>query len=273
MQAESKRDARMPASDPGAFAGLQPIPKIDLTEEVVRRFKQLLSDGRLKPGGRLPPERELAGLFGISRPSLRHGLKALEMLGAIESRRRHGTFVSESAGNVLEEPLNLVVLLNSTTFEELYEVRRVVEVELAALAAKRATVAELADIQQCLEEQRVSTGTEFLTKDLEFHNFIARASHNSLFAVFLGSLRRLMSEKMKVLLLDAPGADIPSNVANTVHQHEEIVRKLIARDPAGARETMLDHLENVYTQWVKLQTAFPRSTQADPEDSFSRLRP
>jgi GntR family transcriptional regulator, transcriptional repressor for pyruvate dehydrogenase complex len=273
MRAESKLDARRPASASGAFAGLQPIPKIDLTEEVVRRFKQLLADGRLKPGGRLPPERELAGLFGISRPSLRHGLKALEMLGAIESRRRHGTFVSESARNVLEEPLNLVVLLNSTTFEELYEVRRIVEVELAALAAERATAAELADIEQCLAEQRVSTGTEFLTKDLEFHNFIARASHNSLFSVFLGSLRRLMSEKMKVLLVDAPGSDIPSNVAKTVEQHDQIVRKLLARDPAGARETMLDHLEHVYTQWVKLQTASPESAQADYKGGFSRLRP
>jgi GntR family transcriptional repressor for pyruvate dehydrogenase complex len=273
MPVASKKDAKRPASDPGAFAGLQPIPKIDLTEEVVRRFKQLLADRKLQPGGRLPPERELAGLFGISRPSLRHGLKALEMLGAIESRRRHGTFVSESAGNVLEEPLNLVVLLNSTTFEELYEVRRVVEVELAALAAERATAAELADVEQCLAEQRVSTGTEFLTKDLEFHNFIARASHNGLFAVFLGSLRRLMSDKMKVLLVDAPGADIPSNVAKTVEQHSEIVRKLLARDPAGARKTMLDHLENVYTQWIKLQAASTGSAPTDHKAGYSRLRP
>ena len=273
MQAESKRGATKPASDPGAFATLQPIPKIDLTEEVVRRFKQLLADGRLKPGGRLPPERELAGLFGISRPSLRHGLKALEMLGAIESRRRHGTFVSESAGNVLEEPLNLVVLLNSTTFEELYEVRRIVEVELAALAAERGTAAELADIEQCLAEQRASTGNEFLTKDLEFHNFIARASHNGLFAVFLGSLRRLMSDKMKVLLLEAPGSDVPSNVAKTIEQHQKIVRRLLARDPAGARKTMMTHLEHVYTQWVKLQTVPSSSGQADHKDGFSRLRP
>ena len=126
-------------SDPILVAALEPIPRVDLTEEVVRRFKWLLAEGKLKPGGRLPPERELATLLGISRPSLRHGLKALELLGAIESRRRHGTFVSDSAGKVLEEPLAFLVLLNATTFEELYEVRRTVEVELAALASTRAT--------------------------------------------------------------------------------------------------------------------------------------
>jgi GntR family transcriptional repressor for pyruvate dehydrogenase complex len=253
--ARSKDDAVSAASSRGAFAALAPIPRIDLTEEVIRRFKQLLAEGELKPGGRLPPERELAVLFGISRPSLRHGLKALEMIGAIDSRRRYGTFVSESAGNVLEEPLNLVVLLNSVTFEELFEVRRIVEIELAALAAARATDAELSDIQQCLKEQRMGAGTpqEFLNKDLEFHNLIARASHNSVFSVFLGSLRRLMSDKMQVLLFDAPGTDIPRNVANTIEQHGEIVQKLIARDPVGARESMLYHLEQVYTQWMKLR--------------------
>jgi GntR family transcriptional repressor for pyruvate dehydrogenase complex len=269
MGVESKRHATKSA-DRGVFASLQPIPKIDLTDEVVRRFKQLLADGRLKRGGRLPPERELAGLFGISRPSLRHGLKALEMLGAIESRRRQGTFVSESAGNVLEEPLNLVVLLNPTTFEELYEVRRIVEVELAALAAERASARELADIEQCLGEQRVSTGTDFLAKHLEFHNYIARASHNSLITIFLGSLRRLMSDKMKLLLLDAPGLDISSNVAKTVEQHDRIVRRLFARDPAGAREAMRDHLQHVYSQWVSRAAAAPPCI--DPTRSEGPIR-
>lgn len=93
-------------------------------------------------------------LFGISRTSLRHGLKALEMLGAIELRRPHGTFVSNSAANVLEQPLALIVLLHSTTFEELHEVRRTVEVELAALAAARATDDELEAIETCLHDQQ-----------------------------------------------------------------------------------------------------------------------
>src|SRR5437879_2172308 len=88
----------------------EPIPRIDLTDEVVRRFKLLLEQGKIQPGSRLPPERELATILGISRPSLRHGLKALELMGTIESKRRQGTFVSKSAGKVLENPLDFVIL-------------------------------------------------------------------------------------------------------------------------------------------------------------------
>jgi GntR family transcriptional repressor for pyruvate dehydrogenase complex len=240
--------------DPELVSALEPIPRIDLTEEVVRRFKALLADGKLKPGGRLPAERDLAVMFGISRPSLRHGLKALELMGAIESRRRHGTFVTKSAGKVLDEPLHFAVLLNATSFEELYEVRRIVEVELAALAAVRASTAELDEIEKCLAEQKASVrlGREFLQKDLEFHNLIARASHNGLFATVLGGLRTIMSDKMRILL-ESPRADVPKSVHSTLDQHAEIVRRLRARNAAGARKAMLRHLEEVYGQWLRLQ--------------------
>jgi len=191
--------------------------------------------------------------LGISRPSLRHGLKALEVIGALESKRRHGTFVSNSAGKVLEEPLHLAVLLNSTSFEELYEVRRTVEVKLAGLAAQRATQAELDDIEECLTQQRASINCppEFLQKDLEFHNLIAQASHNTLFAIFLGSLRRTMSDKMQ-LLLEAPPPDLETNVASTLEEHRDIVKYLCDRRAKGASEAMRHHLEKVYAQWLKL---------------------
>lgn len=242
-------------SNAALLAGLSPIPKIDLTEEVVHRFKTLLGEQRLKPGGRLPPERELAALFGISRPSLRHGLKALELLGAIESRRAHGTFVSNSAANVLEEPLALIVLLHSTTFEELHEVRRTVEVELAALAAARATEAELEAIEICLADQQsnINSRREFLKNDLDFHNLIAKASHNNLFSIFLGSLRRLLSEKMQVLA-ERSSTDGPVDLTPTIEEHTEIVRSLRARDGAAASRAMVYHLQRVLTQWIDLKS-------------------
>jgi GntR family transcriptional regulator, transcriptional repressor for pyruvate dehydrogenase complex len=253
LREEKSPDSRA-LLDPDLLSALEPIPRVDLTEEVVRRFKALLADGKLKPGGRLPAERDLAVLFGISRPSLRHGLKALELMGAIESRRRHGTFVTTSAAKVLDEPLHFAVLLNSSSFEELYEVRRIVEVELAALAAQRASPAELDEVERCLAQQKasVNVGREFLQKDLEFHNLIARASHNALFATFLGGLRTIMSDKMRVLL-ESPHADVPQSVHSTLDQHAEIVRRLRARNAAGARKAMLHHLEAVYGQWLSLQ--------------------
>ena len=232
---------------------LEPIPRVDLTDAVVGRFKTLLAEGKLKPGGRLPSERELSMLLGISRPSLRHGLKALEVIGAIEARRRHGTFVSESATNVLQEPLHLAVLLSSTTFEELYEVRRAVEVELVGLAALRVTADEIKLLDDCLASQRAAVGSpgEFLQKDLEFHNLVARASHNMLFAEILGSLRGVMSGKMQ-LLLEAPRTELKTNVASTLVEHEAIVKKLRAHNAEGARIAMAHHLKKVYAQWLSL---------------------
>src|SRR5579871_2601658 len=116
---------------PALLNVVEPIPRIDLTEEVVRRIKILLTNGSIKPGTKLPPERELAEMLGISRPSLRQGLKALRMMAVIDSKRRHGTFISDSAAQVLRQPLDFVMLLNAITIEELFEVRRVIEVELS----------------------------------------------------------------------------------------------------------------------------------------------
>src|SRR6266480_1134606 len=136
LQNNTKKGALKFNGDTILVDPLEPIPRIDLTDEVVRRFKLLLEQGKIQPGSRLPPERELATILGISRPSLRHGLKALELMGTIESKRRHGTFVSESAAKVLENPLDFVILLSDITFDKVFEVRKIVEMELAALAAE-----------------------------------------------------------------------------------------------------------------------------------------
>jgi GntR family transcriptional regulator, transcriptional repressor for pyruvate dehydrogenase complex len=227
-----------------------PIARIDLTEEVIRRFKRLLGEGKLKPGGRLPPERELASLLGISRPSLRHGLKALELMGTIESKRRHGTFVSESAVKVLEEPLSFIVLLDAVSFGELYEVRKTIEVEVAGLAAERADPQELEAIGECLKRQFASqpAPADFLEEDLNFHSLIAHASHNTLFRLFLGSLRRLITEKMQSL------SELTNHdFASAYEEHSKVVVCLKQRDVAGARKAMLDHLEGVYARWQAVQ--------------------
>jgi DNA-binding FadR family transcriptional regulator len=126
-----------------------------------------------------------------------------------------------------------------------------VEVELVGLAALRVTGDELEVLDACLTSQRAAVGspTEFLQRDLEFHNLVARASHNMLFAEILGSLRGVMSDKMQ-LLLEAPKAELRTNVASTLAEHEEIVKKLKAHNEAGARNAMVHHLKKVYAQWL-----------------------
>ena len=225
----------------------EPIPRIDLTDEVVRRFKLLLEQGKIQPGSRLPPERELATILGISRPSLRHGLKALELMGTIESKRRHGTFVSKSAGKVLENPLDFVILLSDITFDKVFEVRKIIEMELAALAAERAHKSELQTIEACLAQQRTKFDSpeEWLNADISFHNAIAQAAHNILFSLFLEGIRRLVVENMRASLQLAT----EERLLKTYHEHSAIVKSLQSRDEAGARQAMSRHLDSVFQLW------------------------
>lgn len=227
---------------------VEPIPKVDLTEEVIRRIKLLLVEGKIKPGSKLPPERELSEMLGISRPSLRQGLKALRMISVIESRRRHGTFVSDSTAEVLQEPLDFVMLLNAITIEELFEVRRVIEVELAGLAAVRGTNEELRAIKACISRQQADLDApeKFLAEDIAFHMAIAAAAHNVLFGIFLESIARLLREQRRALL------DTEDKLSKSYRDHVAIWEKLRVRDAVGARKMMLNHLERVYDVWHRV---------------------
>jgi GntR family transcriptional regulator, transcriptional repressor for pyruvate dehydrogenase complex len=231
----------------GRINALEPISKINLTKEVVRRFKLLLEQGKLRPGGRLPPERELARLLGISRPSLRHGLKALELMGAIVSRRRLGTFVSGSAGSVMDNPLDLIILLTNISFDEVFEVRKIVEVELSALSAKRASNQEIEAIESSLAKQKANLKhpVEFLKQDLEFHGLIANSARNTLFSLFLAGIHRLVARNMQISLRLRHESDL----LRTYQEHCEIQRNLKLGDEAGSRRAMISHLDRVYAQW------------------------
>ena len=101
--------------------------KEDVTVRVLTTFKRLISEGTLKAGSRLPPERELAEQFQVSRSSLRQALKVLEIIGVISQRVGDGSYVNETAGSVLGEPLNFLILLNGISFDELMEARMIVK--------------------------------------------------------------------------------------------------------------------------------------------------
>src|SRR5436309_10784442 len=121
---------------------LGPIKSTRIYEEIVRQVKQLIAEGRLKSGDRLPPERELAEKFVVSRTSVREALRALESLGLIEIRPGEGTFVRQVPLDALVGPLALVMTSQREAIGELFEARRVLEPAIAALAAGRATPEE-----------------------------------------------------------------------------------------------------------------------------------
>src|SRR5689334_607844 len=127
---------------------LGPIKSTRIYEEIVRQVKQLIAEGRFKSGDRLPPERELAEKFVVSRTSVREALRALESLGLIDIRPGEGTFVREVSVESLVEPLALVMVSQREALAELFEARQMIEPALAALAARRATPEELHEMER-----------------------------------------------------------------------------------------------------------------------------
>src|SRR6266487_7207544 len=114
------------------------------TEQVVGFVRNLIDRGRLRPGDRLPAERDLALQIGVSRPSVRVGLHALAAMGVVQSRHGSGTYIPDGPPSLGSEPLSLLAALHGFTREEMYEARRLLEVGAAGLAAERATPDHLA---------------------------------------------------------------------------------------------------------------------------------
>src|SRR5215468_2487799 len=154
--------------------------KEDVTGTLIGVFKRLISEGSLAPGHRLPAERELAEMFGVSRSSLRQALKVLEIMGVIAQRVGDGTYLNTAAPSILAEPMEFLILLDGISFHELMEARLIVEPELAARAAARATPEEIAELRRILvdmEEQR-QDHKRFTENDLLFPQTIFRIGGN-----------------------------------------------------------------------------------------------
>jgi GntR family transcriptional regulator, transcriptional repressor for pyruvate dehydrogenase complex len=230
---------------------VQPIPRIDITAEVIERIKRLLASGDLRPGAKLVPEREFARILGISRPSLRQALKVLIAIGVVESKVGKGTYIrSESTSQMLEQSLDFLSLTGGVSLSELFEVRKVIEVELAGLAAMRAAPEDLAELRESLAamSRTADKPKDYLPHNVNFHRLIAKAARNSLFYAVIDSLRRVLSESRRRTIKVEP-------VEVLLGDHAAIYQQIEARNVAGAREAMLKHLTRVQDHYESADVA------------------
>src|SRR5881394_4382433 len=156
----------------------------DSAAAVVAHVRQLIDSGSLGPGARLPPERDLALQVGVSRPTVRAGLRTLAALGVVRSRRGSGTYIPEGPPTLGVEALSFLAALHKFTIDDVYEVRRILEVGATGLAAERATPDHLATLAEevtglfaSLHDRQV-----FLVHDNNFHRSLAAASGNPIVA-------------------------------------------------------------------------------------------
>jgi len=220
------------------WPNVEPIKSTRIYEEIVRQIKTLVQEGRLKSGDKLPPERDLAERFKVSRPSVREALRALESMGLIEIRPGEGTFVRESSVESLIAPLALVILTQREAVGELFEARRLLEPAIAGLAARRATREEISEMERILEEQakEVTAGRTGLAQDAAFHAAIASSAHNRAITRIVNALVDLLAQSREESL------QIPGRPTRSHQDHRRVLEAIQQRDAASAQRAMLDHL-------------------------------
>ena len=222
---------------------VEPIKSTRIYEEIVRQVKELIAHGKLRSGDQLPPERDLAEKFRVSRTSVREALRALQSRGLIEIRAGEGAFVRDVSVETLIEPLALVILPHREAVAELFEARRLIEPSIAALAARRATREEIGEMERILEDQakEVGQGRTGMAQDSAFHGAIAQSAHNRAITRIVHALMDLLAQSREESL-HTPGRPTRSH-----QDHRRVLDAIKRRDEVAAHRAMLDHLIAVET--------------------------
>ena len=161
---------------------LRAVKQHRIFQDIVEQVRRLLDDGRLKPGDQLPSERELSETFQVSRASVREAIRALESMGLIEIRSGEGTYVASPADSLVS-PLASAFRLRKDALREIFEARRIIEPEIAALAAQRATPSQVDALEAILKDQsrQIANGESGMEADTVFHSTLAQAAGNKVF--------------------------------------------------------------------------------------------
>jgi GntR family transcriptional repressor for pyruvate dehydrogenase complex len=232
---------------------LEPIRPKKISEEIVSQIKQLISKGDLKPGDRIPSERELATMLGVSRPSVREAIMVLEAMGFVESRQGGGTYVKALTEASIMNPLaKLVEKRDPELLRSLAEVRMGLESWSAYLAAQRATDADIAEMRRLyrIMEKQAAKGGWSPDVDAEFHYAITAASHNSLQMHVLDSIHSLFHATIQVALMEFYQQQ--GHVQLLLAHHRDIMEAIAAHDPETARRKMVEHLAMVEEKMAQL---------------------
>ena len=210
------------------------------TEQVVAFVRDLIVRGRVRPGDRLPAERELALQIGVSRPSVRAGLHALAAMGVIQWRHGSGTYIPACPPALGSEPMSFLAALHGFTHDDMYEARRILEVESAGLAAERATHEHLATLAEEVAGLFANRDNPqlFFVHDINFHRGVADAAGNPIVGALVGMVSAMYYERRKATVERASDSDL----RDAAEAHRRIYQAIRAHDAAAARRAMNDHL-------------------------------
>ncbi len=231
---------------------LKPVKTKKIYEEIVDQIRQLLIEGHIKPGDKLPSERELIESFKVSRSSIREALSALEMMGILEVRTGEGTFIRHIRPESMMTSLAWSLYLDKGSILEMLEVRKMIEVQAVGYAAKRATEKEVNQLNETLDRMKnniENMGSISEKADMMFHYTIAVATQNKitirLMDTISDNLQHLIHATRPKLY---EGKYTPELLYN---EHEKIYNAIISRDSGEARKQMLEHLSGVENEILR----------------------
>ena len=242
---------------------LKAIKKTRLYEEVVGQLHQLIDDGKLKAGDRLPSERELAETFRVSRSSVREAIKTLENEGMVISRPGSGTFITAVNVEAIIPPLASLLSRGKDALVDLFEMRCLVEPSIAALAAERATPADILRLKEICtqQEQQINRDTSAVDSDAAFHLTIGRATHNA-------ALQRLVASIVEILKpIREKSLQTPGRAHKSLASHREILVAIERHDPELARQAMQRHIQAVEQNVLAPSPQTRRQRMPDGESS------
>ncbi len=213
-----------------------------LYEQIVQQVEESIHKGALKPGNQLPPERELAHQFGVSRTAVREAVKALREKGLVEAYPGRGTFVTDGTSHAIRQSLDRMIRIGQpegSTY--LAEVREILEPEIAALAATRADAEDLTSMHEAVSimDKAKRDSDAFIEADLDFHLALAEAAANPLILSLIDSIVGLLREqRMRIF-------QVEGGPERGQYHHKRIMEAIERHDPLGAREAMKAHLRQV----------------------------
>ncbi len=218
-----------------------------VTDEAITKIKEMIVSGELGPGSRLPPENVLSERLGLSRNSLREAVKALEVIRVLDVRRGDGTYVTSLKPELLLEAMSFVVDLQSNeTILDILEVRRILESHAAAMAARRITEEDIAQLEALIERiTDAATVEELVEHDLQFHQAIAHAGGNEYLANLLHSMS---SHTVRVRVWR--GITEGGSIDRTINEHRQILDALRGGSADLASALMTTHVSGV-EQWLR----------------------
>jgi GntR family transcriptional repressor for pyruvate dehydrogenase complex len=238
-----------------------------LSRQVVGRLIDMITQERFATGTLLPSERELCTMLGVSRTVIREALQVLAARGIVTIRQGTGALVGSPSGGPMRDFLELLLRREGVTLAELLEVRRLLEVEVAGLAAQRSLASDHAAMARSVRALEMQPGSPegYVQADVEFHQLIVRAARNRLLATVTHPITDLLRASRTASFRGAGSQE------RTVHEHAAILEAIEQHDPEAAREAMRVHL--AHTEGDFLAQGFTLDAPADPSRALPDAQP